>query len=302
LGDGSVVVVSNPIAGRGAAGRVAAEACAALERAGMAAVRVESGLGGRAAMENAIRAVPGARAIVVCGGDGTVQAVAGVAHETGVPVYQVPMGTENLFAREFGMTRRLDRMVEAVRELRVVRVDLARCNGAWFLLMCSVGPDAAVVRRLAKARRGAITHWSYARHVAAEIVRPTVQRITVRVDGREVVGGRAGMAVVANSRQYALRLDPAYRASMRDGELDVVFLPARGRVGLVKWLMLSRMRAQSWGGRGLVRERGRCVEIENCGGGLAFQMDGEAGREAEAVLRIEVVPGALGVVEGKAQS
>jgi hypothetical protein len=31
-------------------------------------------------------------------------------------------------------------------------------------------------------------------------------------------------------------------------------------------------------------------------------MDGEAGREAEAVLRIEVVPGALGVVEGKAQS
>ena len=291
-----VVVVSNPIAGRGGAAGIAERACRALEGAGFHAVRVPSSGADRSPMEAAIRAAMPARAIVICGGDGTVQAVAPVASETGSPVYQVPMGTENLFAREFGMSRDLDRMVGAVRAGATATVDMARCNGVTFLLMCSVGPDAAVVHRLAAARTGAITHLSYGRHVVGELLRPTLDAVSISVDGREVVRDQPGIAVVANSRQYALRIDPAYGADMRDGALDIVFLPARGRIGLVSWLALSRVRAQSWG-RGAVRARGKRVSITNHGGPVVYQLDGEAGRGGEAgALDIEIVPGALRVL------
>jgi len=289
-----IVVVSNPIAGRGGAAGIARSVSAAIERSGREAISVSAS--DRAGMGAAIRGSLPARALVVCGGDGTLHAVAGVGAETGVPVYQVPMGTENLFAREFGMTRDVGRVIDALDTGRVDRVDLARCNGEWFVLMCSVGPDASVIHRVDAARTGAITHLTYLPHIARELVRPHVATVRVEVDGEEVVPMQDGMVIVANSRQYGMRFDPAYGADMRDGLLDVVFLPARRRVRMVTWMALARLRSLHLGG-GAVRVRGKRVVIESAGA-PRFQVDGEAGRNREGAWRveIEVVPGALGVV------
>ena len=45
------------------------------------------------------------RALIVVGGDGTVHATLPFLARTGLPVYHAPLGTENLFARQFGMSR-----------------------------------------------------------------------------------------------------------------------------------------------------------------------------------------------------
>ena len=295
-----VVVVANPIAGRGAAARAADAVCAAIERAGIAAVRADSTGPGREGMAGAILPHAPARAIIVCGGDGSMHAVAGVAHDLGTPVSQVPMGTENLFARECGMDGRAEAVVAALQSGCTTQMDLGRCNGEVFLLMCSVGPDAAVVRRLAAARRGAISHLSYARHIAAELVRPTVTPVTIEVDGRVVVRDGVGWTVVANARQYALRIDPAADADVHDGMLDVVFLPARSSIGMARWALVSRMRAQSWGGSGRVVARGARVVVRSADDAseLVHQVDGDAGPEGKRVLEFAVVPGGLGVVGG----
>src|SRR5678815_1398252 len=92
-----------------------------------------------------------------------------------------------------------------------------------FVLMCSLGPDASVMRRLDEARRGPISHLSYIRPILAELRDPCLPRVTIEVDGKRVVDGQTGMVVIANSRQYAIRIDPAYKASMTDGLLDMVF-------------------------------------------------------------------------------
>jgi len=292
-----VVVVANPIAGRGAGGSVGAAVRSALERSGREVVTI--GTEGGASMGDAIRRAAPARALVVCGGDGTVHSVIGPAHETGMPIYHVPMGTENLFAREFGMTRDPGAVVAALDSGRTDRVDLGQWNGELFALMCSVGPDAGVIHRLDAARTGPIKHGSYLRHILAELAHPRVSTVRIEVDGREVVREGTGMVVVANSRQYAMRIDPACGADMRDGELDVVFLPARSRVRMVSWQVLARARALGIGG-GAVRVRGKRMVIHRMDGPFVLQVDGEArGNGSERAVEIEVVPGGLGVVVGK---
>ena len=146
-------------------------------------------------------------------------------------------------------------------------------------------------------RSGPIRHMSYARPVIEEFLRPRLPVISVEVDGKRVVDGQRGMVVVANSRQYGLRVDPAHRASVTDGLVDVVFFPAEGSIGLALWMLAARMRRHS-GRKGLVYEQGKVVRVRAEG---EYQVDGEAGKahgEAGGIqdLMIESVPGSLVVL------
>ena len=307
-----VVLLSNPIAGRGRASAAVRSLRPLLEREGCRVVECEATAGGPSGLREALegrRAGDRAGLLVVVGGDGTVQAAAGPAADLCVPLFHYPFGTENLFAREFGMRAEPASLLGAVRGGRVLRVDVARCNGRRFLLMCSVGLDANVVNRLARNRSGSISHLSYAEHIARELVFPSFGELTIEADGEAVVSGRPGMAVIANSRQYALRIDPARGASMTDGLLDVVYFPVSRRVGFLKWMALARLDLQRRA-PGVVSVRARSVRVRAARPAAGrpfdgvFQMDGEAeprsGRGSEpgpdAVLEFGVEPRALPVL------
>ncbi len=267
-------LVFNPIAGKGKAAPAATVVTSTLEAAGHSVTPVDVGPEGQ--RDRLPEHLETADLLVILGGDGTVQANATIAARAGVPVYQWPLGTENLFAREFAMNRRAETLLGAIDHGRTQEADVGVCNGVPFLLMCSVGLDANIVHRLAAQRTGAISHLSYTRHILAELWRPGYTPLTLRVDGETIVHDRPGMIVVANCRQYALRIDPAKDASMSDGLLDAVFFPVGTRAGMLKWMALARARLQH-SFRGSERARGRCVEILNHGSPVPYQLDGEAG-------------------------
>lgn len=244
----------------------------------------------------------GAGALVVAGGDGTLHHALEEAVRMAVPVYHVPMGTENLFARQFGMSRKEHMLRRVLGEPRTVKVDVGDCNGRLFALMCSVGPDAAVIHRLSAGRRGSISRWSYLPPMLKELGRPPA-RVWAALDGETVVDGLRGVLVVANSRQYALRTDPAINASMTDGLLDLVFLPVEGSWRAMLWLVRSRLGIHL-GAKGCVYATGRHVRVETDDEGPPefVQVDGEAfgtlgsGPGAVGALEITVRPGALRVL------
>jgi len=302
----SVLVVYNPKSGRGRGLRVAASVADHLRERGLGVIS--------ASIRDQWRdLLDGARVIVAAGGDGTVHAVASMLLDTGKPIYQCPLGTENLFAREFGMSRDPEAIGDAIERDRTRRVDVGMCNGRPFVIMCSVGCDANVIHRLDRVRNGAISHMSYAMPIVREVARPAVPRMQVSVDGRVVVNDARGQLVVANSRQYATRIDPARDARVDDGLLDVVFMPHSTVLGAVIHGARSRMRIRD--GRGVVRERGVEIRVESVGGEAVYQFDGEAsGKPAgefngslasglaareRLPLEISVRAGALTILDGK---
>ncbi|XHC26255.1 MAG: diacylglycerol/lipid kinase family protein [Phycisphaerales bacterium] len=231
-----LVIVFNPISGRGEGPRLAQVLQRELGTRGDGHEVVLFEVGPAAVRRDLVPVLegqpePGANSkrthpadgLIVIGGDGTVHSCAKPAAVTSTPLYHFPTGTENLFAREFGMDRDLRTVRAAIDNLMqhelagrpMPRIDLAECNGRSFLLMASVGVDANIVNRLCRKRTGRISHFSYAPHILAELIRPWSRPMTITVDGQTVVERRKGMAVVANSRQYAMRVDPAQRGHDR---------------------------------------------------------------------------------------
>lgn len=306
-----ILVLTNAIAGRGRAATRTAAAERELSARGHAVRTADA----RSLNGNLADALIDTDLLLIAGGDGTVLHALPTAARLGTPVYHLGTGNENLLARQLGHTGDARRVADAVDAWRVQPMDLGVCTQAggdatdaaepiWFATMLSVGPDAAIVHRLAAARTGTVWHGSYVRPTLAEALRPTLPPLRVEVDGETIANGVRGMAIVANTRQYAVRLDPAHRADPADGLLDVVVLPARSVAGLAWRLGRARVR---WHGPRVIRARGESVRIESLGDRpAAVQLDGEApgvhASDASAGLctpiQVNAKPASLRVLRG----
>lgn len=273
----------NPRSGRGRAPDIAREFELAALRAGHR-------------VEHASLAEPGVpagcEALVVFGGDGSLNRALPLAMATGAPVYHVPMGTESLFAREFGMTRSPGLLLSALQRGEMARVDLGEFNGRPFALMASFGPDAAVVARVASSRRGPISHLAYIGPVLREFLLGRCPAFNLRADGREILRGEPGMLVVANCRRYGAHAGPARRARMDDGLLDVVFLPGEQAVHPLMGLVAAKLRRPFDDSLGVYLTAER-VEVRSPLG--PAQIDGEAAG-VPGLASIRVLRGALRVL------
>ncbi|MEM9083368.1 MAG: diacylglycerol kinase family protein [Planctomycetota bacterium] len=272
----NTALLFNPIAGRGRSARIAGELASSLRSRGHDCVQVPFGPAAeRVDIESIFRSVDVA---VVAGGDGTVHHASRAAASTATPIYHYPLGTENLFARQFGMKRSISRLLDTLDVGRVIRMDRAFVNDLPFLLMCSVGYDANVVHRLARVRSGAITKLSYLPHMLREFITPHFPCFTITADGETILENQPGTAVIANSRQYAARLDPCPGACVSDAMLDICFLHHDTRAGLLQRMAETRLRLQSRSER-FTQARAKTFTIHAEGEHLPVQVDGEAADE-----------------------
>lgn len=294
-----VLVLANSRSGKGKSAAIADRLTAALTEAGHHPQRLQP----EPAPPGPIRTDPRfaeADAVVAVGGDGTVYHALPQLVRTQTPIYHAPGGNENLFAREFGTTANPTDLLCALKRGPAAPVDLGSVNAhdaaRPFAIMLSIGPDASVIHRLHANRSRASGHAMYIAPTLAECSDPTLPALSIRVDGRQVVTGERGFAIVANCRRYALGLDPARTADMRDGRLDLVFFPAASIAHCLLWMARCAIGdPRDW--RGAVVARGAEVSVAT-DSPVPWQVDGEAGGVLAPAneLSLRVLPGALRVL------
>ena len=269
--DKPVRIVINPHSGLGGHGLSLAALRAELRREGIAAVEYVTRCPRDAT--GYVRAHAGrTSAVAVWGGDGTVNEVAEGLAGTPVPLLPCPAGTENLLAKELGVAGAPAAIAAALRRGRTADCDLARVNGRTFLMTLGTAFDGEVVRRVAAARSGHISYWSYFWPIWRTLWEHRFPRLRVVADGQEVFAGR-GMAFVANISRYCAGLRVCREAKFGDGWLDLAAYPCRGRAGLL--LHAARTLLGRSGG-GVVRLRFRSLRIE-ADRPVPSQLDGDAG-------------------------
>lgn len=301
-----VVILYNPASGRGKS-QFAVDACArSLRQLGLEPMPMAVGSGkGHATPRDIDLAAESARLLVLVGGDGTVHHTLPLAIRTRLPIYHVPFGTENLFAREFGMSPSIDRLVAAIRTWNVRTIDTATCNQRPFVLMASLGFDANIVARVAQARRGTVHRLHYVAHALRELFAPTFADVTAFADGQELFSKQRGVIVIANSRQYAARLDPAPTADMTDALLDIVYLPLASRLDFAALGLRALLNAHR-SAPGVMVARASHVRLMS-NAPVAIQLDGELARlaptpspgatdTAEQAIEFRVCPASLNVL------
>ncbi|MFO7280948.1 MAG: diacylglycerol kinase family protein [Thermoanaerobacterales bacterium] len=218
--DGTGVgIVVNPGAGSGAVGGEGSPA-AALRAALPAARIVELAEGGDlvAALEELVGA--GCRAIGVAGGDGSINAAAGVALAHGLPLVAVPAGTLNHLARDLGVES-LEDAVDAVRAGHAAVIDVGWIAGRPFLNTASFGSYVELVDAR-EALEDRVGKWAA---LAVALVRVLRRGSPVRVvlDGEERV---LWLAFLGNCRYHPPGVAPTWRERLDDGQIDVRLVDA----------------------------------------------------------------------------
>jgi diacylglycerol kinase family enzyme len=234
----------------------------------------------------------GAELVLVCGGDGTVAACAGVLAGTGVPMALVPTGTGNLLARNLDLALDVPTALDQAFSGRRRTIDLLDAGGRRFAVMAGLGFDAALIRdtgEQAKKRQGWVAY------VAGGLraLRNTPHAwYDVRVDQRPAHRVHALGVLVGNVGRLQGGIAVLPGADPSDGLLDVIVLAPRGwRDVLVLAWRIVRRRPND--GPQAQISRGRRVEIRS-DRAVPVQFDGDYAGEREG-LTVTVLPGAVAV-------
>lgn len=300
---GWVGVVANPHSGRGRGRDRVGRLIEALAARGLEA-RVAWTLPEHAALVGAAGGDPRCRCLVAAGGDGTVAAL--INARPGVPITVLPAGTENLFARHFGIRRDPEALARAIADGHTARIDLGRAGDRLFSLMAGLGFDADVVTRhhAARARGGRLRTTHRAAYVEPVLRSSLLYRfpeLTLTFEGPDgappetLVGTTA---FVFNLPRYALGLPFAPMARADDGLLDLVVFRDPGPFRALRYLWLV-FRGLHLRRPGVAHRKVRRVAVTSSAD-VPVQLDGDPGgtlRAGDATpWTAEVVPGALEVV------
>jgi diacylglycerol kinase family enzyme len=170
------------------------------------------------------RAAGTLRAVIACGGDGTVAEV--VNRTTAeVPITVYPLGTANLLAGYLEIRAEPQAMADIVAAGALARFDAGLANGRIFVLVASCGFDADVVERLHRLRSGGhSSYWKWARPIWSAMRSydfPDLRVDAWTADGEHCQQLDVRWAFVVNLPPYAVGLQFAPRARPADGMLDV---------------------------------------------------------------------------------
>ena len=290
-------LIENPVAGQDDWAEQIAAARATLEAADWQIELRQTARAGDATTFAREAVAAEADVVVVAGGDGTVnEALQGLAGQRTTALAVLPGGTVNVWATELGASKD-----EADLARRIVRgqrrtVDLGQVNDRYFLMMASVGFDAAanaVVSGgglLARLKRlaGPVAYGIAALLTAARF---RGQRAVLHIDGAPI-SRQLLMLVIGNTRLYGGIAEITPQARADDGLLDVCILSGRGPLDLVRraWSVMRRRQATD---AKIDYRRARTI-VFNPKEPLPLQVDGEDIGTTPATF--QVVPDALDVI------
>ncbi len=240
-----VALLVNPAA-RAGARTASAETVAQRLRA--AGVRVAIVSGGSAADSSSLLRTAldaGTDAVLVAGGDGTVNLALQELAGTGVPLGIVPVGTGNDLAAAIGVHgQHADATVDAVLAGRTRAIDLARVTRAdgssrLFGTVLASGFDSKVNDR-ANAMRWPRGHVRYDLAVLIEFLRlrdlPFRATLELADGTTETVDEPLVLVAVGNARSYGGGIPICPGAVVDDGLLDVTLVRPAGRMRLLRLL------------------------------------------------------------------
>ena len=291
-----LVVVANPTAGRGKAGKLIGKVDAALD-----ALRIEHEVrvaGSAADMEDTARRVAsdGADIVAVLGGDGTVSCAANGVLGSEAALAVLPAGTGDDFAKAVGASK-LDAAVRLLADPKVRAIDVVKVTAGvtvrYFVNVAGAGFDSEVneTANAMKLRLGGTG--TYVAAVVKTLSRFVPAHYEIAVDD-DAFSVDAMLAVVGNGMQYGGGMKVLPAARVNDGLLDVCIVEELSKPAFLR--AFPRVFTGSHTNHPKVRMlRGTRVTME-ANRKIQLYADGERVGPLPAVFQL--MPGALNVVVG----
>lgn len=305
----SCVVIVNPVAGRGRAGRAWPELAQLLAEHGLEHTTSFTQAPGDAIELCRAALRTGAQTVVAAGGDGTLNEIVNgfVDRTTDAPfnpharVGFIPLGTGSDFARSLGIGRNraaIRQLCESsVRHVDIGRIDMSLPGGPsttrYFanVAFAGLGVETNEYARRSPKLLGGFA--AYLVGVVRSILSHRSRHVSLSLDHGLPVSGPMSIVAAANNRYFGAGMLVAPDAQPDDGFLDVLWLGHATRRRLLIDLLPKLYRGAHQGHPAVRYARAKRITITSSEQ-LRLNLDGEATGEAPAT--ITVVPRALPII------
>jgi diacylglycerol kinase (ATP) len=294
---GSLVIVANPTAGDGKAGRSIGRVDSILNDLGVDhEIRVS---GSATEMEALAReaAEAGATTVAVLGGDGSVNLAVNGLFGSGSALAVLPAGTGDDFAKGIGAGK-LDAATRLLADPKTVDIDVIEITAGAevrrYVNIAGTGFDSAVEEVAAGMRRRLGARGHYALATIRTLGRFVPAAFRVEMDGRSL-DVDAMLIVIGNGMAYGGGMRVLPQASLVDGELDVCIVAAMSKGAFLRAFPKVYVGKHATHPK-VTMLKGTELKVEANRRMLVFA-DGERVGSLPAVFK--VVPAALPVVVGQ---
>ncbi|HUB59079.1 MAG TPA: diacylglycerol kinase family protein [Puia sp.] len=172
--------------------------------------------------------------IVICGGDGTVSAVAAALQGRDTRIGIIPMGSGNGLAFAAGIPRDPAKALDIILAGNASWIDGFLINDHFSCMLCGIGFDGGVAHQFAREHRRGLQ--TYIRVTLSQFLRARSYPFTIALPGN---GARSAFPVeaffidIANGNQFGNNVTIAPRADLHDGLLDIVIVKKASRLRLL---------------------------------------------------------------------
>jgi diacylglycerol kinase (ATP) len=167
--------------------------------------------------------------VIVCGGDGTLSAVAGALMGTVVNIGVIPVGSGNGLARAAGIPLKPSKALDIIFANNTTEVDGFYINRQFSCMLSGLGFDAQIAHNFAKkSRRGLIT---YTKESLIHFFKAKPYQFEIQINDFSFYTD-AFFISIANSNQFGNNFTIAPKASLTDGLLDIVIVQKMSKARL----------------------------------------------------------------------
>jgi diacylglycerol kinase (ATP) len=165
--------------------------------------------------------------VVICGGDGTVNAVTDALQGIPVNIGILPIGSGNSVALACKIPRQPSLALDLIFKGKSYPVDAFYVNEKFSCALCGIGFDATVAHEFANQKKRGLQ--TYIRISTMKFFNSKPYPFEIKLNGR-ILKTEAYFISVANSNQFGNNVTIAPRASMSDGLLDIVIVKKMNKI------------------------------------------------------------------------
>ncbi|MDC0036704.1 diacylglycerol kinase family lipid kinase [bacterium] len=174
-------------------------------------------------------------AIVVAGGDGTINRVIQGLVNSEIPLGIIPVGSINILAMELGIPFDVAEACKYIIKGKSRFMDLGQMNGRYFACMVGVGLDAKIIKHTTADLKKYLGLLSFAVVACKKLLFHSFRPIHCLIDHQKEVH-RGYAMIISNSKYYAGNYVLSEKAVIEDGKLDIILLKDRGKRNFIRFV------------------------------------------------------------------
>ena len=190
-------------------------------------------------VHNAIKT--GIKLIVVAGGDGTIDSVAGAMAGKDATLGIIPTGTRNNVAFNLGISGDIANSVALLRQGRRLKIDVGRVHYGhsrhWFLEATALGLLSDLYPLADEIQHGDLAQIG---GLLSTLISATPSSLRIDLDGHKHIEAKAHMLLITNMPFLGPHFQISPNVSFRDGRLDVFTFSDMSKLDMLSYAMLSR--------------------------------------------------------------